>query len=400
MDDKMTIIQQFAADMTAKIGETRTYKEYSSDDPDYRQEYFNSQVSQDGIRHFVDGIGDINPLYRDLKYAQNSRYRCLIAPPTFLETINYAQHPDIVPPGVQGFLSGFEWEYFRPVCEGDKYTAKVIYPQDVQLKPSRFAEQLVMIYEKGDLIRQGGETVASYRSWVIFVEGRKAAGHNAQKAPPEMPKYSKEEIELIYRAQDKEIPRDREPRYWEDVEVGQELPSVVRGPYTLSEKFAWFVGKGNPPSCVSDRLFRIIEDKHNGNQGIYDADLNIFIRPSMFDTRNSGERGVPRVHDAGAQRNAWRNMVFTNWIGDEGFLWKAKAEVRGFNQEGDVTWCKGKVTNKYISNGRCCVDIDCWCENQKHEVTMPGSGTVVLPSRVHGPVIYPEPHIALYVMSC
>jgi hypothetical protein len=122
--------------------------------------------------------------------------------------------------------------------------------------------------------------------------------------------------------------------------------------------------------------------------------LNVYIRPSMFDIRTQGDRGVPRIHDAGAQRNAWRNMVLTNWIGDDGFLWKSRAEVRGFNQEGDITWCKAKVTGKYVSDGRYCLDIDCWCENQRQEVTMPGSGTVILPSREHGPVIYPEPRKA------
>jgi len=144
--------------------------------------------------------------------------------------------------------------------------------------------------------------------------------------------------------------------------VDEELPPVVRGPYTLSEKFAWFVGKGNPPSCVSDRLFRLINTKHQENKGAYDPGLNIYIRPSMFDVKTLADRGVPRIHDAGAQRNAWRNMVLTNWMGDDGFLWKSRAEVRGFNQEGDVTWCRGKITKKYVQNGRYCVAINSWCE--------------------------------------
>ena len=56
-------------------------------------------MTRDGIKHFVDGIGDINPLYRDMNYARGSKYGCLIAPPTFLETINYSQHPERFPPG-------------------------------------------------------------------------------------------------------------------------------------------------------------------------------------------------------------------------------------------------------------------------------------------------------------
>jgi len=45
---------------------------------------------------------------------------------------------------------------------------------DVELKPSRFAGQLVIITEKGDLMGQGGGITASYKSWVIFMEGGKS----------------------------------------------------------------------------------------------------------------------------------------------------------------------------------------------------------------------------------
>ncbi|HSW58992.1 MAG TPA: MaoC family dehydratase N-terminal domain-containing protein [Dehalococcoidales bacterium] len=386
-----TNLELFAQQLTAKIGQIRTYKEFDYSDPDYSQEYFNTRVTRDGIRHFVDGIGDINPLYRDVKYCAGSKYRCLIAPPTFLETINYSQHPDNVPSGLEGFLSGFEWEYYRPVCEGDEYTARVVYPLDVQLKTSRSSGHLVIVTEKGQLLRQGAEVVAAYKSWVIFMEGRKSLVQKTPETENEMPHFTKEEIDRVYLAQDNEIPRGREPRYWEDVEIGQVLTPVVRGPYSLSEKFAWFIGKGNPPHCVSDRLFRIIADKHSVNKGVYDSGLNVFIRPSMFDAKTQSDRGITRFHDAGAQRNAWRNMVLTNWMGDDGFLWKSRAELRGLNQEGDISWCHAKVINKYIEQGHYCIDLESWCENHRKQITMPGSATVVLPSRKNGQVTYPDP---------
>jgi hypothetical protein len=388
---KLNKLEQFASQMKERIGQIRTFHDFDATNPDYRQEYFNTQVTRDSIKHFVDGIGDINPLFRDRNYALNTKYGRLVAPPTFLETINYSQHPEGVPPGIEGFLSGFDWEYFRPIFEGDEYTARVIYPFDVQLKPSRFAGQLVIVTEKGDLVERRGGITATYKSWVIFMEGGKSKERGTLQAINERPKYSKEEINEIYQAQDKEVARGKEIRYWEDVYVGEELAPVVRGPYSISEKFAWFVGKGNPPSCVSDRLFRLIAAKHHENKGSYDPGLNIYVRPSMFDVKTLADRGVPRIHDAGAQRNAWRNMVLTNWMGHDAFLWKSRAEVRGFNLEGDVTWCKGRVIKKYVQNGRHCVDINCWCENQRHEVTMPGEGTVILPSREHGSIIYPEP---------
>jgi hypothetical protein len=391
MAEEKSKLEQFAEMMRKQIGQVYTYQDFDYANPDYRQEYYNTEVSLDSIKHFLDGIGDINPLYRDRKYAARSRYGRLIAPPSFLETINYSQHAKGIPPGVEGFLSGFEWEYYRPACEGDKCTARVIYPSDVQVKPSRFAGQMVILYEKGYMVRQGDDVIAKYRSWVIHMEKRKDAPQ--KDIHPEMPEYTKEYIEKVYAAQDNEIPRADNPRYWEDVNEGDEMAPVVRGPYSASEKFAWFVGKGNPPSCVSDRLFRMIAAKHGDPLGSYDEGLKVFVRPSMFNIKSQADRGVPRMHDAGAQRNAWRNLVLTNWIGNEGFIWKSGAEVRGFNQEGDITWCKGQVTKKYVTEGRHCVDIKSWCENQRGEVTMPGTATIILPSKDKGPVKFPEPNI-------
>jgi hypothetical protein len=42
---------------------------------------------------------------------------------------------------------------------------------------------------------------------------------------------------------------------------------------------------------------------------------------------------------------------------------------------------KGKVTKKYIVDGEHLVDIECWGENQRGEITLPGSATVRLPSK-------------------
>ena len=68
-------------------------------------------------------------------------------------------------------------------------------------------------------------------------------------------------------------------------------------------------------------------------------------------------------------------------MGDDGFLKRLYAELRRFNIIPDTTWIKGKVTRKYVENGEHLVDIECWGENQRGEITMPGHATVVLPSK-------------------
>ncbi len=100
----------------------------------------------------------------------------------------------------------------------------------------------------------------------------------------------------------------------------------------------------------------------------------------MEDTR-AKEIGIPGAYDYGCQRISWLGNLVTNWMGDDGFLKKLRAELRRFNVIGDTTWLKGKVTNKYIEDDEHLVDIECWAENQRGEVTMPGTATVRLPSK-------------------
>ena len=61
-----------------------------------------------------------------------------------------------------------------------------------------------------------------------------------------------------------------------------------------------------------------------------------------------------------------------------------------FNYHGDTTWVKAKVTEKRQEEGDLnVVELDVWCENQRAEVSSPGHGVVLLPSRERGPVRIP-----------
>ena len=53
------------------------------------------------------------------------------------------------------------------------------------------------------------------------------------------------------------------------------------------------------------------------------------------------------------------------------------------------------MVGKRIEDGRCLVDIEMRGTNQRDVVTCPGSATVALPSREHGPVVLPEPPVDL-----
>lgn len=68
-------------------------------------------------------------------------------------------------------------------------------------------------------------------------------------------------------------------------------------------------------------------------------------------------------------------------MGDDAWLWKLRCEHRKFNYIGAVTWVHGEVTDKEQVNGRNEIHLKVWCENQRGEVSTPGTAVVLLPSR-------------------
>ena len=339
----------------------------------------NREATEDGIRIFVNGEGDLNPLYRDPDYAKDTKYKCLIAPPNYLYTITYAQSPlDHGPmiPEIAGYYSGCEREYFKPVCVGDKFTYRVMCPSDNVVMHSQWAGRKVLSYEQCDYYRQGGDLIAGYSCYDQWVDVNEVARLNAHANTEieQIPVYTKKEIEEIYAAQDTEQIRGANPRYWEDVNVGDELVPVVRGPYNEIEKAAWHAG-GHAHN-LSDRLNRIIWKKI----------------PWAETMMEYGVKAVKRTFAVGQQLEAWRFILLTNWMGDDGFLWKFDAQIRRFVMVGDTTWVKGKVSKKYCDDGKYCVDIDIKNVIQTGAVTVTGGATVILPSREFGPVVYPRPY--------
>ena len=376
--EKISPLDELMKEWDKRIGHIITSEEHRAKGPGFTNSTLNRDVTQDGIRIFVDGEGDLNPLFRDPEYAKNTKYKCLIAPPNYLYTICYAQRPPEfgrMIPGIAGFYSGCEREWFRPICVGDKFTYRIMCPAENRMKKSKFAERTVQSFEKVDYYRQGGELIAGYSSYETWADEEKIKERNKYGNMDKMPEYTEKDLEEIYAAQDAEEIRGAKPRWWEDVAVGDELKPVVRGPISDIEAKAWHAG--GHAHYLSDRLNRILWKEEPLER--------------EFLTTNGVGLAHPRPALAGQQPEAWRFIILTNWMGDDGFIWKLNAQIRKFTMHGDTTWIKGKVIKKYCDNKKCCVDIDIQNVLQTGDVAIIGSATIILPSKEFGPVVYPEP---------
>ncbi len=343
----------------------------------------NEVATKDAIRHFCNSIGDINPLYREPSYATNTKFGEIIAPPFFLNSIYPAQGQyeahlrSKKEPPLPFFMpvTGHSWQWFQSIRLNDKIAVSLVSPLELndlsEGQKTRYVQQVDRItYSNKDGVVAICDVEAMYTEDL----------GSAKNQPPNY-SYTDKEIEEIRRAYKAEKVRGAMPRYWEDVNEGDELEPMVKGPLTYTDMIAFYVGVG-----WNDQGF-----------GCKEALLESLPEAGYWTDNGSGERictihvineaaqtmiGLPKAFDFGLQRGCWIGHFLSNWMGDDGFLKKFNVKWIGFNFIGDTLWIKGKVTKKYIENNENLVDLEIRTENQRGAfLSNKATATIVLPTK-------------------
>ena len=385
-----TITEEGLAAMRSRIGIPNEARRYGA-----RRGLF-TLINQDSAHIYATGSGDANPLFQDAAYARASHWGAVVAPPTILFNAGIVEGRPLTAaereegrggglPGVHGMFSGADWEWYQPLREGDEIY-RVGYLSDAQEKSGVFAGRQVLALTENLFRNQHGEVLAKEVEWSMRTERDGARERGKYDWEPH--EYSSEELERIDEAYANERPRGAEPRYWEDVQVGDALDGIVRGPYRATDAVAWDIGWGG----VFARSGKVDFDYRRRHPRAYSR--NRYGIPDIpervhWESEFAREVGVPGLYDYGPQRIAWASTLVTSWMGDSGFLKRLWVQVRRFNIEADVQWYRGEVIAKQIEDGEPQVICDIWAENQRGEVTAPGQAIVLLPSREHGEVHIP-----------
>jgi acyl dehydratase len=350
----------------------------------------NFEVSWDGARHFAFGYGDDNPLFCDPDYAKGTRWGTLIAPPTFHYTMgeDAAPKPD---PETKALLKGdpfaglgsyqavMDFEWWRPLRLGDGCRCLKTQVGVVQ-KQSSFGGRTAHVTHDFIYANLDGQLTNIRRGTWINAERHTSRERKKEQRLPQP--YTPEQLAEIDAAYDAETRRGGEPRYWEDVEVGEELQPKVKGPLTTTDVVVWHLGWGmqlTPPGA-----FRIAYKVRKKAPGLYPPNkLNIpdTVQRLHWEPERAQELGLPTSYDYGGMRETWLCHLLTDWIGDDGWLWKLSVEHRKFNYVGDASWLRGRVVDKREVDGRHEVHLEVRCENQVGEVTSPARAVVLLPTR-------------------
>ncbi|HEX4778116.1 MAG TPA: hypothetical protein VFW74_15165, partial [Acidimicrobiia bacterium] len=186
--------------------------------------------------------------------------------------------------------------------------------------------------------------------------------------------------------------RGAAPRFWEDVEEGDEVGPIVKGPLRVTDMVCWHVGVGM--GLYGVKALRLGYDQRRRVPRFFSPDdLNVpdVQQRVHWDTEWARRAGNPAIYDYGRMRETWLVHLCTDWMGDDAWLWKLDCQFRRFNYVGDTHWMRGRVTRRYESEAGPAVDLDVWGENQRGETTTPGHATILLPSREHGEVRLPDP---------
>ena len=350
-----------------------------------------AEISADAMRTYALGMGERNPLYLGEEYGRGTPYGNMIAAPIFLWTTRAITATNLGGlPGVHSFYGGSQWEYYKPVRPGDHISASY-RPYQVVEKPSTYAGSMAIQYAQTLYVDQRANAAAKAIAWSIRTE-RQAARERDRYKGVEKPKYSHEDLEAIAQAYDREEIRGGAPRYWEDVNEGDPLPPIVRGPLRVVEiifgagRFdAFNVGVGASPG--GNHYYRWSAFRRHLGFAEPDPETGVPDHPHRGHWEETMARiiALPGIYDLGSQRASWLAQIVTNWMGAHAYLRKFYNELRRFNIEGDTTWVEGKVARKWVEDDVHLVECETSCHNQRGEPTGTGRAEVALPTRASLP---------------
>ena len=345
-------------------------------------EPWNYEATRDAVRHYAHGIGDDNPLWCDPEYAKTTKYGDIVALPSFMFTTSriisgYCGGLS----GVHAMWAGADWTWHKPVMRNDTIRTEA-YLKDLVEHQTKFAGRSFQQIYHVDFFNQNDEKVAEGDSWVFRTDRDEARerGTKYTEARGRVEQYTEEELAEFTRLYQAEEIRGAVPRYWEDVNVGDELPRMMKGPMTVTGFICYAQGWGGL-YIRANKLANQMQQAHPG-LGIRNR-FNVPDCPERvhWDEEFALEVGAPGAYDYGPERCSWLTHHVTNWIGDDGFLTKSKCQIRRHNPDGDAIYIDGSVIRKFEENGKKFVEIQQTATTHRGEVSAFGTAIAELPSK-------------------
>lgn len=333
-----------------------------------------TSVTEDAIRHFAYGTDDDNPLWTDPEYAAGASHPRVPAPPAFVFANRYPiLHGAPVKAPLASLIGGVEVEWFERVHAGDALRSEPRQKESFE-KRNREGRRLNFVISEIDYRNQRDEPVARATGTMIMATQVGLQTMMEHRTP----RYGQEDLERLEAVWRSERRRGADTLFFEDVAVGHEVPSIVRGPLTIGDMVAWNAAIG--PSYKAGRRGYL-----DLTQAMHTAMVNpvtgfpVKYSQQHEDAHMAAGRGMPAPFDNGVMRFAWVAPLVTNWMGDRGFLKRLKVQVARPGLYGDLTTYTARVTARDLEAGTVTLEIT--GTRQGEVVNTRGAAEVALPGR-------------------
>jgi acyl dehydratase len=366
----------------------------------YSPRSHNEGSSPDSFRHFALAYGDDNPLYTDPSYAQASPWEGSIAPPLYpyaagvdrrvawtdAEKAEMSGGDPLA--GIGQYMCGERWLFPAPIRTGDVlWRSQSLFSAD--LRSSTFGGGSGALVSHRLSWENADGAPFAFRFLDYWHADRERSGRAGKNRSLERPRYTDEDLERIDACYESETVRGATPRPVTDVQVGEELGPIVKGPISVTEMVSWHAGVGwgafgGGASRVAYKNRRRVPKFYVKNDlGFWDS-----AQRCHWDDEWAQRMGHPAAYDYGVMRSCWMVHLVTNWMGDGAWVWKVSASVRKFNYMGDMHFVSGVV--REVDRATSAVTIAVSCVNQRGEPTSDGRVVVILPPPDGGPAVIPD----------
>ncbi len=343
----------------------------------------NEYATRLAVMRFCEGIGDDNPLWTDADYAAKGPYGNLVAPPSFIfACLGSVQ---VGWPGLGGFHAETKMQFAKPIRVGDKVTAKVVFDGfDGPIADSSFGGRRIKDYLRQEYRNQDGELLATFIcSRMRFERAEMQARRESRKIDLPHP-WTESQLEQIENDVLAEKPRGDVPRYWEDVNVGDEIDVITKGPLGLTDFIAFIAAGAAPIPRIAAHGVALRRYKKHPKWAFRDPRTHALepVYSVHYNDYAAQLQGAQIAYDVGIQRTCWQIHSLTNWIGDAGRVKSLTGQYRAHVYLSDVLRLGGRIDAKEIdADGDHIVRLTTWAHNQRDQNCMPGTAVVVLPKR-------------------
>ena len=343
----------------------------------------NEYATRLAIMRFAEGIGDDNPLWTDENYATAGPFGEIIAPPSFifacLGSVQVGWR------GLGGFHAETDVTFHAPIRVGDKITARVYFDGfDGPIDNSAFGGRRIKDYLRQEYWNQNDELVARFIcSRMRFERTEMQARRKSREIELPHP-WSEEELEHIENDVLAEKPRGADPRYWDDVSVGEEIDVITKGPIGLTDEIAYIAAGAAPVPRLSAHGVALRRYRKHPKWAFRDPVTHALepVYSVHYNDYAAKLQGAQLAYDVGIQRTCWQIHSLTNWVGDTGRVKAIHGQYRSHVYLSDVVRLGGRVTAKEVADdGDHVVRLETWAVNQRGQNVMPGTAVVALPTR-------------------